>query len=186
MAICLERGADLHTAQPTATHCLCFSKVQIDFTFLVPAHPGSPGKRAVKLVCVHTRSASTRKVNLIWILLKQETMSDDGISWAICKSAPRSRQTTTPALHHSSFLQDGSPSCRSSNSVKALKVLRMHYNKPKTHWGRMLLAADLLLGVEVLRVVESFAVVSGRGCRPMFLDPLQLTVGVKLQLMPTQ
>jgi len=30
----------------------CFSKVQIGFTFLVPAHPGSPGKRAVKRVCV--------------------------------------------------------------------------------------------------------------------------------------
>jgi len=26
----------------------CFSKIQIGFTFLVPAHPGSPGKRAVK------------------------------------------------------------------------------------------------------------------------------------------
>ena len=30
----------------------CFSKIQISFTFLVPAHPGSPGKRAVKRVCV--------------------------------------------------------------------------------------------------------------------------------------
>ena len=30
----------------------CFSKVQIGFTFLVPAHLGSPGKRAVKRVCV--------------------------------------------------------------------------------------------------------------------------------------
>ena len=30
----------------------CFSKVQIGFTFLVPAHPGSPGQRAVKRVCV--------------------------------------------------------------------------------------------------------------------------------------
>ena len=30
----------------------CFSKIQIAFTFLVPAHPGSPGKRAVKQVCV--------------------------------------------------------------------------------------------------------------------------------------
>jgi len=26
--------------------------MQIGFTFLVPAHPGSPGKRAVKCVCV--------------------------------------------------------------------------------------------------------------------------------------
>ena len=30
----------------------CFSKIQIGFTFLVPAHPGSTGKRAVKRVCV--------------------------------------------------------------------------------------------------------------------------------------
>ena len=29
----------------------CFSKIQIGFTFLVPAHPGSPGKRAVKWLC---------------------------------------------------------------------------------------------------------------------------------------
>jgi len=36
-------------ADATATHCLsCFSKIQIGLTFLVPAHPGSPGKRAVK------------------------------------------------------------------------------------------------------------------------------------------
>ena len=44
-----------------------------------------------------TRWASTRKVKPIWILLKQETVSGSGISWAICKSAPRSRQITTPA-----------------------------------------------------------------------------------------
>ena len=30
----------------------CFSEIQIGFTFLVPAHPGSPGKRAIKRVCV--------------------------------------------------------------------------------------------------------------------------------------
>ena len=30
----------------------CSSKIQIGFTFLVPVHPGSPGKRAVKRVCV--------------------------------------------------------------------------------------------------------------------------------------
>jgi len=30
----------------------CFSKSQIGFTLLVPAHPGSPGQRAVKRVCV--------------------------------------------------------------------------------------------------------------------------------------
>ena len=47
--------------------------------------------------------AGTRQVKPIWILLKQETVSGSGISWAICKSAPCSRQTTTPAPHHSVF-----------------------------------------------------------------------------------
>ena len=46
------------------------------------------------------RWAGTRKVKPIWILLKQKTVSGSGISWAICKSARRSRQTTTPAPHH--------------------------------------------------------------------------------------
>ena len=54
MVICLERGADLHMAQlmPLPLTVSCFSKIQIGFTFLVLAHPGSPGKRAVKRVCV--------------------------------------------------------------------------------------------------------------------------------------
>jgi len=70
--------------------------------------------------------AGTRKVKPIWILLKQETASGSGISWTICKSAPRSRQIscadvplrncslthslthsprqiTMPAPHHSVF-----------------------------------------------------------------------------------
>jgi len=50
----LERGADLHMAQlmPLPLTVFCFSKMHIGFTFLVPAHPGSPGQRAVKRVCV--------------------------------------------------------------------------------------------------------------------------------------
>ena len=53
MVICLQRDADLYMDQlmPLPLTVSCFSKVQIGFTFLVPAHPGSPGKRAVKRVC---------------------------------------------------------------------------------------------------------------------------------------
>jgi len=47
--------------------------------------------------------AGTREVKPIWFLLKQETVSGSGISRAICKSAPCSRQITTPAPHHSVF-----------------------------------------------------------------------------------
>ena len=54
VVICLERGADLHMAQlmPLPLTVSCFSKIQIGFTFLVLAYPGSPRQRAVKRVCV--------------------------------------------------------------------------------------------------------------------------------------
>ena len=50
MVICLERDADLHIAQlmPLPLIVSCFSKIQIGFTFLVPAYPGCPGKEADK------------------------------------------------------------------------------------------------------------------------------------------
>ena len=44
------------------------------------------------------RCAGTRKVKPICILLKQETVSDSGVSWAICKSATHSRQITVPVF----------------------------------------------------------------------------------------
>jgi len=49
LSVCLERGADLHMAQLITLPLTvsCFNKIQIGFTFLVPAHPGSPGQRAV-------------------------------------------------------------------------------------------------------------------------------------------
>ena len=54
MVICLERGADLHVAQlmPLPLTVSCFSEIQIGLTFLVPAHTGSLGKRALTGVCV--------------------------------------------------------------------------------------------------------------------------------------
>jgi len=65
MVICLERGADLHMAQlmPLPLIVSCFSNIQIGFTFLVLAHPGSPGKRAVKRVqCSYVTVVVRRKV----------------------------------------------------------------------------------------------------------------------------
>ena len=69
MVICLERVADLHMAQlmPLPLTVSCFSEIQIGFTFLVPAHPGSPGKRAVKRVCMcvyYTRLTASFQDNL--------------------------------------------------------------------------------------------------------------------------
>jgi len=53
VVVWLEQGADLHMVQlmPLPLTVSCFSNIQIDFTFLVPAHLGSPRKRAVKRVC---------------------------------------------------------------------------------------------------------------------------------------
>jgi len=55
VVICLGRGADLHMAQlmPLPLTVSCFNKIQIGFTFLVPAHLGSPGKGPLNgCVCV--------------------------------------------------------------------------------------------------------------------------------------
>ena len=63
MVICLERDADLHMAQlmPLPLTVSCFSKIQIGFTFLVPAHLGSPGKGPLNgCVCVMLYVVSKR------------------------------------------------------------------------------------------------------------------------------
>ena len=54
VVICLERGADLHMAQwiPLPLTVSCFSKIQIGFTFLVPAHPRVVPDKGPLNVCV--------------------------------------------------------------------------------------------------------------------------------------
>ena len=66
MVICLERGADMHMAQlmPLPLIVSCFSKILIGFAFLVPAHLGSPGQRAVKRVCWLSGVAGSELVEL--------------------------------------------------------------------------------------------------------------------------
>jgi len=65
MVICLERDADLHIAQlmPLPLTVSCFRKIQIGFTFLVPAHLGNPGQRAVKPVCVSAARTITAHIS---------------------------------------------------------------------------------------------------------------------------
>ena len=55
--ICLERGADLHMVQlmPLPLTVSCFSKIQIGFTFLVPAHLGNPRKGPLNGCCYCSR-----------------------------------------------------------------------------------------------------------------------------------
>jgi len=108
MVISLERCVDLHMAQlmPLPLTVSCFSKIQIGFTFLVPAYPGSSGQRAVKRSCVcvcvctvmcdmsklHTVSSLFRavfvifKLSLVFVMLSFQTwvvivLADDCFSW---------------------------------------------------------------------------------------------------------
>jgi len=77
--ICLEQGADLHMAQlmPLPLTVSCSSKIQIDFTFLVPAHLGSPGKRAVKRECVDiTSTLGLFQASSLWHFLKLTILHD--------------------------------------------------------------------------------------------------------------
>ena len=73
MVFCLEQGADLHMAKlmPLPLTVSCFNKIQIGFSFLVPAHPGCPGQRAVKRLCMcqYISRSTTRIVPSLWALV---------------------------------------------------------------------------------------------------------------------
>ena len=82
----------------TLTYVHCF--LDPSATWLTEVHTHT---RLTALFPGLSRWAGTRNVKPIWILLKQETVSGSDISWDMCKSAPRSRQITTPAPHRSVF-----------------------------------------------------------------------------------
>jgi len=105
-----------HCGQTFVHHHLCFNR-------RLPHKCGLAGSLLVVLNLFRFQKTTTLlhplNVKPIWILLKQETVSGSGISRAICKSAPRSRQ---PRQHPTTqFLQAGCPSYCPTNSVKALK-----------------------------------------------------------------
>jgi len=81
MVICLERDADLHMAQlmPLPLAVSCFSKIQIDVTFLVPAHPVSPGIGPLN-GCVRYFFRLVSVFTLFWC-------SDEGVALATRKTA---------------------------------------------------------------------------------------------------
>ena len=112
------KSTETHTHTHARTHARTHTHTRL--TALCPG-PGLPG------------SASTRKVKPIWILLKQETASGSVISWAICKSAPRSRQITMPAPHHSVFYRPDAllPPNQQRQSIKGkVSQLKITYKFP--------------------------------------------------------
>jgi len=102
-------------------HALLVDTTTITTTVLCPPGlcPGLPGW------------AGTRKVKTNLDFLEQEIVSGSAICWAICKSVPHPRQTTTPISHHSVFYRpDALPAaqqqCQSTEGNKALKTNRKH------------------------------------------------------------
>ena len=88
------------SAEKRGTACICHYMACCGSTASVHTHTHT----GLTALCPGLHGwAGTRKVKTIWILLKQETVSGSGISWAICKSAPCSRQIITPAPHRSVF-----------------------------------------------------------------------------------
>jgi len=75
----LGRCCCLSTDHSSLVSSVIIKKNTHTHTHLTALFPGPP------------RRAGTRKVKPIWILLKQETVSGSGISWVVCKSAPRSK-----------------------------------------------------------------------------------------------
>ena len=103
MVICLEQGADLHMAQmmPLPLTVSCFSKIQTGFTFLVPAHLGSPGKGPLNgCVCVRVRNDYNTAILLLYFtavqLMLKYSFRDKGT-----QSASQYTNTTMPTAHPS-------------------------------------------------------------------------------------
>ena len=110
----------------------------LHYNHLTASFPGQPGW------------AGTRKEKPIWILLEQETVSCSGISWAICKPAPRPRQITTPVPHHSVFYRpDALPAAQPTASK---------------HWRNSLAIRHTVLHKSRLRASMTDRCRSERGC----------------------
>ena len=116
--------------------CIYYQLLYLFLLFRVGRPPSSPNWWIGNSTTNHTHTrltalcpglpgwAGTRKVKLIWSLLKQETVSGSGISWAICKSAHRSRQITMPTPHHSVFYR---PDALPAAQPTASKHWRHHF-----------------------------------------------------------
>ena len=120
----------------------CFSKIQIGFTFLVPAHPGSPGKRAVKRVCVC--------VYVNWITVVVELFQVYGAG-AVAKVDER--LAVGPALN------DDATRLRVERKQSAVEVTRCihHAAEPPTHQSIVMQVHPVQLPV-VLRIKAGRAV----------------------------
>ena len=121
------------------THTHTHTHTHIRLTAICPGLPGWAG---------------TRKVKPIRILLKQETVSGSGISWVICKSAPRSRQITMPAPHRSVFYR---PDALPATQPTASKHWRLYRG-----WNDVTESMVTILSRHFVGITGTMCAVNGR------------------------
>ena len=157
---------------PLSLSVSCFSKIQIGFTFLVPAHAGSPWKRAVKCVCVYHVFSTCHLMNSITacVLFVTDCVSGPGTAiGCVCPSA----------CFHSSFWTNIWPwpfACTShERSQQSLvgKIFKQVGMKPGVKkymsdiwWKMMKVMESQRHGFRLARTVKCRAVVGGI-CRYM-------------------
>jgi len=100
-----------------------------------------------------TQVGRYQKGKTIWILLKQETVSGSGISCTICKSAPRSRQITTPAPHHSVFYR---PDALPATQPTASKHCMWNFLRNNSHRYTLIHYAAVLSKHDVTAFMDFF------------------------------
>ena len=105
----------------------CFTQDVHTHTRLTALCPGLPGW------------AGTRKIKPIWILQDNEWQWNPLGHMHICTSLQTDNHASTPPL---SFLQAGCPSCRPTNSVKALKAKMYLVVNCFTRGGKSCLLGD--------------------------------------------
>ena len=138
---------DLFCCTNTRTHARTHTHTHTRLTAIFPGIPGWAG---------------TRKVKPIWILLKQETVSGSGISWAVCKSALRSRQIATPALHHSVFYRPHALPATQPTASKHWRHTQELINVTETNKPRRNLCLGFLMRRPLSRALALSEIVRGK------------------------
>jgi len=114
------------------------------------------------------RWASTRKVKPIWILLKQETVSDSGISWVICTLLQTDNHGSTPTLnfYRPYVLADAQPTA-SMHRRQDLELVWVEFNAPPDTIGHFGGSKTLNLASKSFRTLnlqQNFYVLKQTGC----------------------
>ena len=169
------------------------TNVPTQLNFLTPKCQSTEGNQACITTHTHLTAlfsglpgwAGTRKVKPIWILLKQETVNGSGISWAICKSATRSRQITMPAPHHSDFYRPDALPAAQPTASKHWRQTGMCYNitetDTKTHWFVEVVRRDTAESLSLDAVLSSETAVLQLSRRPaLSLSALQCPAHTQL------